>query len=100
MAENPVDLKTSEEQDFPVEAKEAVSTLPFFIGGTKQLATTDVQEVLLWRGELKRAEQLVAYAIGTHTGSNNAAVLTDSAGDFLNKGVQIGDKIYNTPDGS
>ena len=39
-------------------------------------------------------------ASGTHTGSNNASVLTDSAADFINDGVQVGDRVLNTTDTS
>ena len=38
---------------------------------------------------------------GTHTASGaSATVLTDSAGDFVNSGVQVGDVVYNLTDES
>lgn len=37
---------------------------------------------------------------GTHTGANGASILTDSAADFIDEGVVIGDIVYNTSNGS
>jgi len=37
---------------------------------------------------------------GTHTGANNAATLTDAAGNFINEGVTVGMTVYNITDGS
>jgi hypothetical protein len=37
---------------------------------------------------------------GTHTGSDDAAILTDENGDFVNDGIETGDLIFNTTDGS
>jgi len=37
-------------------------------------------------------------ATGAHTGANNAAVLTDATGDFINRGVKGGDIVINTTD--
>jgi hypothetical protein len=37
-------------------------------------------------------------ATGTHTGGNNEAVLTDATGDFINRGVKLGDVVVNTTD--
>jgi type IV pilus assembly protein PilY1 len=37
---------------------------------------------------------------GSHTGSNDAAILTDSNADFVNDGIEMGDLIFNTTDGS
>lgn len=41
-----------------------------------------------------------AGVVGTHTGSNNASALTDSAAAFVVDGVTIGDVVYNSTDGS
>ncbi|MCG6980641.1 MAG: hypothetical protein LJE88_04465 [Deltaproteobacteria bacterium] len=37
---------------------------------------------------------------GSHTGSNDAGVLTDENADFVNDGIETGDLIFNTTDGS
>jgi len=37
---------------------------------------------------------------GSHTGSDDAAILTDENGDFVNDGIENGDLIFNTTDGS
>ena len=37
---------------------------------------------------------------GLHTGSDDAAVLTDDSADFVNDGIISGDLIFNTTDGS
>lgn len=37
---------------------------------------------------------------GTHTGSGNVAILTDSSADFIKSNIKIGQKIFNTTDGS
>ena len=37
---------------------------------------------------------------GSHTGSDDAATLTDETADFVNDGIEIGDLIFNTTDGS
>jgi type IV pilus assembly protein PilY1 len=37
---------------------------------------------------------------GSHTGSADSSVLTDSNGDFVTDGIQVGDVIFNTTDGS
>jgi hypothetical protein len=37
---------------------------------------------------------------GTHTGSNDSSVLNDSNADFVTDGIQVGDVIFNTTDGS
>ena len=39
-------------------------------------------------------------ARGTHTGSANASVLTDAAAMFGDWGVEVGDEVQNTTDGS
>lgn len=39
-------------------------------------------------------------SVGQHTGSNNAAALTDSGASFLAEGVFPGDKVENLTDGS
>jgi hypothetical protein len=67
-------------------------------GGSKTLTTTAVDENIVLVSALRRFENTLIVATGTHTGANNAAVLTDSAGDFINKGVQVGDTVNNTTD--
>jgi len=37
---------------------------------------------------------------GSHTGSVDAAILTDENADFVNDGIETGDLIFNTTDGS
>ncbi|MGD8916920.1 MAG: hypothetical protein PVH35_10010, partial [Syntrophobacterales bacterium] len=37
---------------------------------------------------------------GSHTGSDDAAILTDENGNFVNDGIETGDLIFNTTDGS
>jgi len=37
---------------------------------------------------------------GSHTGSSDSSVLTDSNADFVNDGIQTNDFIFNTSDGS
>jgi hypothetical protein len=37
---------------------------------------------------------------GTHTGSNDSSVLSDSNADFVTDGIQVNDVIFNTTDGS
>jgi type IV pilus assembly protein PilY1 len=37
---------------------------------------------------------------GSHTGSDDAAILTDENADFVNDGIEKGDLIFNTTDGS
>jgi len=37
---------------------------------------------------------------GSHTGSNDSSVLSDSNADFVTDGIQVGDVIFNTTDGS
>ena len=39
-------------------------------------------------------------SVGTHTGANNAAILTDAAGAFLDEGVEVGWTVHNISDGS
>lgn len=89
----------NDEADFPMTVKESLTVLPFKAGGTTTLGTTDVKEDLVLVSALRRFENDVI-AAGTHTGSNNASTLTDSAADFLNWGVEVGDTIANTTDGS
>ncbi len=93
-------IRDNEERDFPRQVRESVTVLPFYVGDETTLATTDVDETLVKVSDLRRFENLSAFATGTHTGGNGAAVLTDSAGDFLDKGVEVGDTVNNTPDGS
>jgi len=85
--------------DFPASVKESVTVLPFSSGGETQLATTDVDENLVLVSALRRFENDTNVATGTHTGGNNeATVLTDSAGDFINKGIEVGDTVTNDTD--
>ena len=93
-------IRADEERDFPRQVRESVTVLPFYVGDETTLATTDVDETLVKVSDLRRFENLSAFATGTHTGGNGAAVLTDSAGDFLDKGVEVGDTVNNTTDGS
>jgi hypothetical protein len=37
---------------------------------------------------------------GSHTGSDDSSVLSDSNADFVTDGIQVGDVIFNTTDGS
>ena len=92
-------LRSDDEQD-EYTVREAVQLLKFSKGFEKQLAVTDVDENLVLVSDLRRFENEDNFATGTHTGGNNVAVLTDSAGDFINKGVQVGDTITNDTDGS
>ena len=94
-------INNQEEVDFPRHVKDSVTVLPFFIGGETTLAITDIDETLVKVSELRRFENLVGFATGAHTGGNNSATtLTDSAGDFIDKGVEPGDTVTNTTDGS
>lgn len=90
--------RTDNDQDYA--SRNAPDQLPYHLGGETTLATTDVDERLVRPGSLVRFENLTNFATGTHTGSGNAASLTDSAGDFVNKGVEIGDLLSNDTDGS
>jgi len=47
-----------------------------------------------------RAELADVSITGTHDGCASDAILTDSAGNFIERGVQIGDTIINDTDGS
>ncbi len=88
-------IRKQNEEDFPRSVKESVSTHPFFLGGETQLTTTDVDETLVLVGDLRRFENDTNVATGADTGAGNLAVLTDSAGDFINKGVEVGDTVTN-----
>jgi type IV pilus assembly protein PilY1 len=37
---------------------------------------------------------------GSHTGSDDSSVLSDNSADFVTDGIQVGDVIFNTTDGS
>lgn len=93
-------IRNVDQIDYPRHVKDSVTTLPFFIGDETTLGTTNIDETLVKVSELRRFENLSAFATGAHTGGNNAVVLTDSAGDFLDKGVEVGDTVNNTTDGS
>ena len=87
-------------QDFPMPVKESVTILPFFKGDETTLATTDVPEDLVLVSDLRRFENKVKAARGTHTGGNNVALLTDSTANFIKWGVQVGDLVKNITDTS
>ncbi len=90
-----------DEQDFPTRVIDSQSILPFFAGGESQLAVTAVPDDLVLVSTLRRFETRLFVAEGTHTpAGTSATVLTDSTGDFLNWGVEVGDTINNTTDGS
>ncbi len=94
-------IRKQEERDFPRQVRESVTVLPFYVGDETTLATTDVDETLVKVSDLRRFENLSAFATGTHTGGNNSATtLTDSSGDFIDKGVEPGDTVTNTTDGN
>lgn len=93
-------INTPDEQAFPNRVVDSQSTLPYRASGTAVLAATNVPEDLVLVSALRRFENKASVAVGTHTGSGNAAVLTDSTADFLNWGVEIGDTVFNTTDGS
>lgn len=86
--------------DFPKTVKDSVTTLPFMKGGSVTLATTAVDENIVLVSDLRRFENTLVVATGVDDGAGNAAFLTDSVGDFINKGVQVGDTVNNTTDGS
>ncbi len=81
--------------DFPRSVKDSVTTLPFRTGGEVTLATTDVDETLVLVSDLRRFENETNVATGADTGAGNLAFLTDSAGDFINKGIEVGDTVTN-----
>ena len=87
------------EVDFPKTVRESVTTLPYSAGGTILLGTTNVRENIVLVGDLRRFENS-AIARGTHTGAANQAVLTDADASFIDAGVEIGDLITNSTDGS
>lgn len=91
---------TNDERDFPRTVRDSVTILPFRNGGEVQLGVTDVDETLVLVSALRRFENDTNIATGAHTGGNNEAVLADSAGDFINKGVEVGDTVFNDTDGS
>ncbi len=94
-------INNGTENDFPKPVREAVSPLPFLTGGETQLTTTDVDETLVLVSALRRFENDTNVVTGSHTGGNNeATVLTDSAADFINHGVEVGDTITNDTDSS
>jgi hypothetical protein len=85
--------------DYPKSVKESVSTLPFKAGGTFTLAVAGTRQNFVFLDDLRRFENDII-AAGTHTGAANQAVLTDANASFINAGVEIGDRINNTTDGS
>ncbi len=93
-------LHKHDEMDFPKTVKDSVTTLPFFSGDTTQLGTTAIPQDLVLVSALRRFENKTFIAEGLHTAAGNAAVLTDSTGDFLNWGVEVGDTVFNDTDSS
>ncbi|MBT8407079.1 MAG: VWA domain-containing protein, partial [Deltaproteobacteria bacterium] len=57
---------------------------------------TNLAETLATAGQYFATVEVV----GSHTGSNDSAMLTDSNADFVNDGIQTNDFIFNTSDGS
>ncbi len=92
-------IRKQNEDDFPRSVKHSVSTLPYTQGNETQLAVTDVDETLVLVSELQRFENDTDIATGADTGAGNLAVLTDSAGDFVNKGIEVGDTVSNDTKG-
>ena len=90
----------SNHADFPMTVRESLTILPFRAGGETLITATNVDEILVLVSALRRFENDTNVATGAHTGGANAAVLTDSAGNFLNKGIAPGDLINNDTDGS
>ncbi len=92
-------IHNGEEQDFPTRVVDSQTILPFSAGDETQLAVTDVPDDLVLVSALRRFENKAIVARGTHTGGNNeATVMTDSTGDFINWGVEVGDTITNVTD--
>ena len=87
-------LRRHGEQDFPLPVREAVTPLPFHIGGSVTLTADEVRD-LVRVSELRRFENMSGVARGIHTGANNAVVLTDSTARFLEWGVEVGDEVEN-----
>lgn len=91
--------KHNDELDYPLSVRESMTVLPFKAGGTATLGTTAIRENAVLASDLRRFENDVI-AAGTHTGGNNVGTLTDANASFLAAGVEIGDLISNTTDGS
>lgn len=92
-------INNQDEPDFPRSVKESLTTLAHKTGGETQLAVTDVDETLVLVSALRRFENDTNVATGADTGAGNAAFLTDSAGDFINKGIEVGDTVTNDTKG-
>lgn len=68
-----------------------------------QVNRSDIKDLSLSRNiddTVTDANVFYGRVSGTHTGANNAAVLTDGTKDFLNFGVAPGDSVTNITDGS
>ena len=87
-------VRHQDEQDFPNTTREALTTLPYHAGGTITLAANTITD-LVKPSDLRRFETLEKVVFGTHTGANNATILTDANGDFEDWGIQVGDLIRN-----
>lgn len=92
-------ISQEEGGDFPRSVRDSVTTLPFRNGGEVTLSTTDVDETLVLVSALRRFENETNVATGADTGAGNLAVLTDSTGDFINKGIEVGDTVSNDTKG-
>ncbi|MEE9530920.1 MAG: PilC/PilY family type IV pilus protein, partial [Syntrophobacteria bacterium] len=57
---------------------------------------TNLAETLATAGQYFATVEVAGY----HTGSDDAATLTDSNADFVDDGIQTGDIVFNTTDGS
>ena len=85
--------------DFPSSVRDSQSILPFSLGGTTTLSTTDTPEDLVLVSQLRRFENKTIVARGTETtGGNSTTTITDSTADFINWGVEVGDVVTNTTD--
>ena len=87
-------IRGGDQQDFPIPMRESITTLPFHAGGSVTLTAGEASD-LVKVSELRRFENMLAIARGSHTGSNNATTVTDSNADFLDWGVEPGDTVIN-----
>ncbi len=87
------------EVDFPKTVRESVTTMPYSAGGTILLGTTDERENIVLVSDLRRFENS-AIARGVQTGGDAQALLTDALGSFIDSGVEVGDLVTNSTDGS
>ena len=84
-----------DELDFPKTIRDSVTTLPFHSGGTITLTAGEASNLFRVK-DLRRFENSDAVVRGSHTGSANAVVLTDSDASFLEDGIEVGDELENT----